>query len=84
MDWTLDFLLPRRTRRETLTLNPGEPLRLTRARGREIACESGWVWITAPGEPSDIFLHAGQRWKVPVNGLVLVEAEDSARVSLRC
>ena len=84
MDWTLDFLLPRRTHREALTLDPGDPLRLTRARGREIACESGCVWITAPGEPGDIFLHAGQRWTVPVNGLVLVEAEGSARVSLRC
>jgi hypothetical protein len=49
-----------------------------------VACERGCVWITAPGEPDDIFLHAGQRWTIPANGLVLVEAEGSAVVRLDC
>lgn len=84
MDWTLGFLLPPRPRLDCVALAPGRPLRLRRARGRQVACERGCVWITVPGEPDDIFLHAGQRWTVPANGLVLVEAEGSAVVRLDC
>jgi hypothetical protein len=84
MDWTLGLLIPRRTRIEPLALQPGQPLRLGRARGRRVVCERGCVWITAPGEPDDIFLHAGQHWTIPANGLVLVEAEGSAVVRLDC
>jgi hypothetical protein len=67
-----------------MALVSGRPLRLTWSRGRQVACERGCVWITAPGEASDIFLHAGQRWTIPANGLVLVEAEGSAVVTLDC
>jgi len=84
MDWTLASLFHCRPRSETLALTGGRPLRLTRARGRQVACEGGCVWITAPGEPGDIFLHSGQRWTIPVDGLVLVEAEGSAVVRLDC
>jgi len=67
-----------------MALLPGRPLRLTRARGRQVACERGCVWITAPGSIDDVFLHAGQRWTIPADGLVLVEAEGSAVVRLGC
>lgn len=84
MDWTLGALIHRHSRPASHALIEGEPLRLTRARGRVLACEHGCVWITAPGERDDIFLHAGQRWVVPVDALVLVEAQGSAAVTLDC
>jgi hypothetical protein len=84
MDWTLISLIQFRPRQATVALAPGRPLRLRRSRGRRVACERGCVWITAPGEASDIFLHAGQHWTIPANGLVLVEAEGSAVVTLDC
>jgi len=84
MDWTLGFFIPQRRQQAMPSLEPGRPLRLSHARGRVVVCERGCVWITAPGVSSDIFLHAGQRWTVPVDGLVLVEAEVSAAVRLDC
>jgi hypothetical protein len=84
MDWTLGALLPHRSRPANHTLAEGAPLRLTRARSRVVICQHGCVWITAPGQRDDIFLHAGQRWVVPVDGLVLVEAQGSAAVTLDC
>lgn len=84
MDWTLGLLIPSRPKPDTVPLAPGRPLRLRRARGRRVVCERGCVWITAPGVASDIFLHAGQRWTIPANGLVLIEAEGSALVTLDC
>lgn len=84
MDWTLaTFLRIGPTRRQE-TLEPGLPLRLIRARGREVTCERGCVWITAPGELDDVFLFPGQAWTIPANGLVLIEAEANAVVTLGC
>lgn len=84
MDWTLGSLIFPRLRPEPMALTPGRPLRLTWARGRRISCERGCVWITAPGVTSDIFLHAGEQWTIPANGLILVEAEGNAVVTLGC
>lgn len=84
MDWTLGSLLHPRPRQDLVPLAPGRPLRLRRARGRQVTCQRGCVWITVPGVASDIFLHAGQRWTIPANGLVLIEAEGSALVTLGC
>jgi hypothetical protein len=84
MDWTLGTIFHFASTRRQETLVPGLPLRLTHARGRQVTCERGCVWITAPGEPDDIFLHPGQTWMIPANGLVLVEAEASAVVTLGC
>jgi hypothetical protein len=84
MDWTLGALFNPRPRQEKLLLPAGRPLRLTRARGWRLVCERGCVWITAPGVPDDIYLLAGERWSVPVDGLVLVEAEGEAVVALDC
>lgn len=76
-------MFPRR-RRDQLALVSGQLLRLRWTRGQRVTCERGCVWITAPGEANDIFLQAGQRWTIPANGLVLVEAEGSAVVTLGC
>lgn len=84
MDWTLGSLFHFAPDRRHETLVPGHPLRLVRARGRQVSCERGCVWITAPGEPDDVFLHPGQTWTVPSSGLVLIEAEANAVVTLGC
>jgi hypothetical protein len=84
MDWTLGTLFHAAPPRHQETLVQGYPLRLARARGRRVTCERGCVWITAPGQLDDVFLYPGQTWIVPANGLVLVEAEANAVVTLGC
>lgn len=63
-------------------LHPNRPLRLTRARGRHIRCTSGCAWVTAPGMADDVFLHAGETWRIEGNGLVLVEAIGFALIEI--
>jgi hypothetical protein len=84
MEWTLGIRFQPAPARDRETLATGQLLRLTRARGRRVTCERGCVWITAPGEPDDVYLLPGQTWTIPANGLVLVEAEDDAIVALDC
>ena len=83
MDWTLGTLLRAPApRTKEVALAPKHVLRVTAARGRHVTCRLGCVWITVPGESNDIFLFAGQTWEIPGPGLVLVEAEGSAVVTL--
>lgn len=60
--------------RETLLLHPDRPLRLDAARHAELCVETGTVWITVSGVAGDLFLAAGERYRVPQDGVVLVEA----------
>lgn len=70
-------------KRETLLLFPDRPLRLDAARHAELCVESGIVWITAGRAAGDLFLGAGERYRVPKDGVVLVEAlRGMAGVSL--
>ncbi|MCX7149702.1 MAG: DUF2917 domain-containing protein [Rhodocyclales bacterium] len=64
--------------RETLLLHPDRPLRLDAARHAELRVESGTVWITASGVAGDLFLSAGESYRVPCEGKVLVEAVRGA------
>jgi hypothetical protein len=57
-----------------LLLHPDRPLRLDPARHAELRVESGMVWITASGAAGDLFLAAGETYRVPRAGRVLVEA----------
>jgi hypothetical protein len=84
MDWTLNTFFHSTPSRKEIVLASGSPLRLTWARGRRVTCERGRVWITALGEPGDIFLSPGQSWTIPGHGLVLVEAEPHAVITLGC
>ncbi len=59
--------------RETLLLHPDRPLRLDAARHAELRVESGIVWITASGMAWDLFLAAGESYRLPRNAKVLVE-----------
>ena len=64
--------------RETLLLHLDRPLRLDAARHAELRVESGTVWITASGVAGDLFLSAGESYRVPRDGMVLVEAVRGA------
>lgn len=59
--------------RQTLLLQPDRPLHLDAARHAELCVESGTVWITASGVAGDLFLVAGESYRVP-DGVILVEA----------
>lgn len=64
--------------RETLLLHPDRPLRLDAARHAELCVETGTVWITVSGVAGDLFLAAGEHYRVPQDGAVLVEAVRGA------
>ena len=61
----------------TLLLHPDRPLRLDAARHAELHVESGIVWITG-GAAGDQFFSAGECYRVPRAGRVLVEAVRAA------
>lgn len=72
-----------------LHLNSGEiwlaenhPVCLRQAAGREIRCTAGTLWITETGEPTDIFLNAGERHRIVSNGLTVLEAIGHGRFRL--
>lgn len=68
---------------EQLLLQPDRPLRVDAQRHRELRVESGTVWITAGGAAGDLFLAAGESYRVPRRGSVLIEAvRGTAEVSL--
>lgn len=65
-----------------LSMAAGQLLRLEAARGREVRCESGHLWITEEAQPCDVWLAAGQRVRLVGEGLALVEAKGEARLTI--
>lgn len=63
-------------------LESAAPLRLRGARGQRVRVDAGCVWITVEGLADDVFLHAGEMFRIPGDGLTLIEALGSAGVSL--
>lgn len=56
------------------------PLRLEHASAGVIECLQGRAWITAYAQFHDTVLQPGQRYTIPNDGLVLVEAVGSGRI----
>ena len=56
------------------------PLRLEHASAGVIECLEGRAWITAYDQFDDTVLQPGQRYTIPNDGLVLVEAVGSGRI----
>lgn len=56
------------------------PLRLEHASAGVIECLEGRAWITAYAQFHDTVLQPGQRYTIPNDGLVLVEAVGSGRI----
>lgn len=57
-----------------ISLEPDRPLAIRRGRGVVIECASGRLWVTEADKTGDVFLDAGERWRVATGGLVVVEA----------
>lgn len=57
-------------------LKRGAMLRLNDAAGRTVAVFKGMAWITQDRDPRDVFVAAGETFRVDRPGLVLVEAMD--------
>lgn len=65
-----------------LCLRHGDPLRVVRAAGLRIDCLGGKIWITVAGETADIFLMAGESYRITGQGLALIESIGDGRVRL--
>lgn len=63
-----------------LCLAENRPLRLQDACGLRIRCTAGMVWITVAGESADVFLAAGESYRIPGAGDVLIEGVGSGRI----
>ncbi len=64
-----------------LPLEPDAPVVVTHARGLELRALTGIVWITEAGEACDVFLRAGESYRIRGQGLVVLEAvRDTARI----
>ncbi len=67
---------------ESITLAPGELLRLESPRGLVVHCERGHLWITEEAQPDDVWLAAGQRVHLVGDGLAVLEAKGEARLRI--
>lgn len=65
-----------------LALEAGELVRLDAARGTEVICESGRLWITEETQRRDFWLRAGERLRLEGRGVALVEADLAARLQI--
>jgi hypothetical protein len=66
-----------------MQLQPDQPQALDAARTGEVRVVAGIVWLTVAGETTDIFLHAGDSYRLPGRGRIMVEAiHGPARLSL--
>ncbi|HZZ94457.1 MAG TPA: DUF2917 domain-containing protein [Usitatibacter sp.] len=61
-----------------MRLAGGTVVRIAAARGLEVACESGHLWITEEGMPDDVWLAPGQRVRLVGDGLAVLEAKGDA------
>ena len=66
-----------------LNLETNGTLRLAGARDTLVEVLDGRVWITEAGRGGDVFAGRGTRYRVAGDGVVLVGAEQRARLALR-
>lgn len=50
--------------------------------GCVIRVTQGRLWLTLQGQSDDIWLHTGERWTVPVNGVLWLSAEPRAEFKM--
>lgn len=66
-----------------MELTRNRPLRLNDAGGTWVLCLRGTVWITSPGKADDIFLRAGESYRIERRGVSLLESIGDGRVVVR-
>lgn len=65
-----------------LSLRNNQPIRLSDAAGIVVHCVSGILWITVNCCPGDTFLRQGESYRLPNNGLALIESIGDGRLCL--
>ncbi len=75
----MDTILPP----NQLALTENHVVRLYKAKGTQIACLAGVVWITIHNSAEDIILKPGEGYTIPNQGLALMEAATSAAARVR-
>lgn len=68
MEILLDFI--------EIRLLPNQPVALRRAKGTEVICTAGAVWLTVAGMRADIVLHPGESVVLRDHQLAVLEAMD--------
>lgn len=63
-----------------LNLMENEPIRMLAVQGVSIRCLSGTIWITLAGQTEDIFLKAGQAYRIGNQRLALIESVGVGRI----
>jgi hypothetical protein len=66
----------------SLHLRRGATMRLDAARGATLRVRRGRVWLTEQGLRDDVFLDAGQSWRLRRPGRAVVQAEASSEFEL--
>jgi Protein of unknown function (DUF2917) len=69
--------------RPTLALEAGQVLALDDVAGTRISARAGVVWVTYEGERKDLILHPGESLVVAQDGRTVVQALESAFVTLQ-
>jgi len=65
-----------------VTLGEGHTLALKHARGMEITCVAGVIWLSAEGDARDILLTPGRSHSLTTNGLAVMEGLPRATIRL--
>jgi hypothetical protein len=65
-----------------IRLQRGKVLRVPQAAGKTVTAHAGTLWITEQGNPRDVMLRSGERFRLIQNGLAIVEAFSDASLSL--
>ena len=69
-------------KRPLITLEPGQVVTLDDAQGTRIVARSGTVWVTEEGDPRDHVVGPGDALIVAHSGRTVVQALQSAWISL--
>ncbi|WP_018605369.1 DUF2917 domain-containing protein [Uliginosibacterium gangwonense] len=65
-----------------VTLDTGHTLALKHARGMEINCLAGNIWLSIEGDARDILLHPGHSYTLTTGGLAVMEGLPHATIRL--
>lgn len=69
-------------RNSVIQLGAGKPVAFRDARGVQLQCVSGRLWVTVEGQPGDFVLGAGQSLRIDSTGLAVVEGVPAATMRL--
>lgn len=68
--------------KSTVTLDAKQTLALKHARGMEVTCVEGVIWLSTEGDARDILLTPGRSFTLATNGLTVMEGMPHATIRL--